>query len=188
MDSLLLNSFPYFNATRYKIVIKSRFSNLFENLKVKEIISKYEAQKSTDEESPKKKKIPINIRDILIRKEHKTSVVIRNIPKNIKINDLLQVFKEKSIDGFNLICIPSKVSHNCGFALINFKDPKSIVDLYSKIHQKKFPGSDNVCEVIYSHVQGIKRIRKNYLSKFIYDFSKEVTIENPKIDKEVLLQ
>ena len=137
------------------------------------------------------KKQLINLENIALGKEKRTTLMIRNIP--IKYTDeMLLKELEKFINKFNCLYLPYDFEKkgNRGYAFINFINPFHILLFYEKFQGKiwsKFE-SKKICELNLANFQGISEIKKhakNYKglkkpSFFIVTDNNNNNIEVPK--------
>ena len=157
----------YFNPQRFRIIVKSRFSELFEELN-----DQKENSKSTNKiKLVKEYKItyPIIIEDIKSGVNIKTTVIIKNIDHNITIDQLIALLNKKNIKNYDFIYFPIHLSlnQNFGFAIINFKSPKDIITFYHKFHKKNGNIQNSYFKLYYSYIQG-NSLKKMCNSKFLY--------------------
>ena len=131
---------------------KSRFDDFFKKEKKKEKINK---QTKCNEN-----KMELNLFKILNGKDKRTSLMIKNIPKEIDeinvIKWLLQLAK------LNYIYVPKdKLSNKIlGFAFINVCDYIDIIQLQRKLSFLQNDNKLKKIEVIYSYKQGVKSLSK----------------------------
>ena len=131
------------NRTYYK-KIDNKFNNNFNN--------------------SKKEKQVINLEDIALGKETRTTVMIRNIP--IKYNDEhlekeLELFEGK----YDCLYMPFDYEKggNKGYAFLNLKSPYHVL-LFHKVFCNKcwmFFESKKMCELNFANFQGIDEIKKH---------------------------
>ena len=106
----------------------------------------------------------INLENIALGKEKRTTLMIRNIP--IKYTDeMLLKELEKFVNKFNCLYMPYDFEKkgNRGYAFINFINPLHILLFYEKFQGKiwsKFE-SKKICELNLANFQGISEIKKH---------------------------
>ena len=116
----------------------------------------------------KSKNIPINLDNIALGKETRTTVMIKNIP--IKYDTKILLKELEHFDGkFNCLYMPYDYSKNGnkGYAFLNFVNPLHILLFYEWFHGKSwlFFESKKICDLYYANYQGIEEIKnhaKNY--------------------------
>ncbi|MCQ2816652.1 MAG: hypothetical protein MJ252_05220 [archaeon] len=181
-DERITNSIPFFNAQRYRIIVISRFASLFKELQsqspnFKE--RKTENNLSLTESPEEEAMIPgtqenisnqIDIEKIRNGTEIRTTIVLKNISKKNKIPDIVYLLRQNGISNYDLIYLPlkKKSKKNFGFAFINFKDPKYILDFYQKFQLKVNEQIGKFYQAFYCHIQGFQKIRNHYDAKFLY--------------------
>ena len=116
----------------------------------------------------KSKNISINLDNIALGKETRTTVMIKNIP--IKYDTKILLKELEHFDGkFNCLYMPYDYSKNGnkGYAFLNFVNPLHILLFYEWFHGKSwlFFESKKICDLYYANYQGIEEIKnhaKNY--------------------------
>ena len=140
-NELLDFLFPNFKKSE-----ESRFSKLFNENR-----SKINSQN---------KKLDLNGHKIFTGEDKRTTILIKNIPKNMTKNQLKMLIEK--IANINYIYIPlfMLTSDNLRCAYVNVVNSKSIIDIYLKMTKMKF-GYDNPntkIEISYSKLQGRKAL------------------------------
>lgn len=166
---------------RYKIVYQSRFTSFFNQLtkNTQQVIQQPILLPDNNKEEPsnhfskrelRKTLHPVDIDNIKNDSEKRTTVVLKNISKKLKMPDLLELFHKNSINGYDVVYFPLKRKSlkNFGFAFVNFTDPKSIIKFFEIFNRKADDDLLKPYEVFYCHTQGAKKIKKNYAAKFVY--------------------
>jgi len=114
--------------------------------------------------SSKKEKQVINLEDVALGKETRTTVMIRNIP--IKYTDEhlekeLEQFKGK----YDCLYMPFDYENggNKGYAFLNLTSPYHVLLFYEVFYNKcwMFFDSKKICELNYAIFQGTEEIRKH---------------------------
>ena len=74
----------------------------------------------------------INLEKIINEKDQRTTLMIKNIPRNIIQSYLMEIINTKFENLFNFFYLPIDFikKENAGYAFINFKNSKNIVDFY----------------------------------------------------------
>ena len=116
----------------------------------------------------KSKNIPINLDNIALGKETRTTVMIKNIP--IKYDTKVLLKELEPFDGkFNCLYMPYDYTKNGnkGYAFLNFVNPYHILLFYEWFHGKSwlYFESKKICDLYYANYQGIEEIKnhaKNY--------------------------
>ena len=114
--------------------------------------------------SSKREKQVINLEDVALGKEKRTTVMIRNVP--IKYTDKvleseLQQFKGK----YNCLYMPFDFENggNKGYAFLNLTSPYHVLLFYEVFYNKcwMYFESKKICELNYAVFQGIDEIKKH---------------------------
>ena len=145
---------PYSNELIYKQPFSLNTSSYYKN-------NKNSLFSSNDE--PKEKQI-INLEDVALGKEKRTTVMIRNIPIKYTIKVL-----EKELDYFNgkfdCLYMPFDYENggNKGYAFLNLVNPYHVLLFYEVFHGKcwSFFESKKICELNFANFQGINEIKKH---------------------------
>merc|ERR1712137_80728 len=105
-----------------------------------------------------KRQFALNISAVQDGTDHRTTLMIKNIPNKYTQKMLLANVDEthKGLYDFFYLPIDFKDKCNVGYAFINFIDPKSIVSFYQKLHNTKWDkfNSEKVCNIAYARIQG----------------------------------
>ena len=104
------------------------------------------------------KKIVID--DILIGKEKRTTLMLRNIPNKYSLINLVEEINSSFWGKYDYINLPIDYERklNLGYAFINFVDPMHIIMFYETYHNKKWSKyrSDKKMDMTYADRQGKK--------------------------------
>ena len=106
----------------------------------------------------------LNLDDIVMGKDTRTTVMIRNIP--IKYTDQILTNALNEFNGkYDCLYMPYdyEKNGNKGYAFINFVNPLHILYFYEKFNGKKWVHfeSSKICELNMAHFQGINEIQKH---------------------------
>ncbi len=175
----IMQHIPYFKPVRYRIIIKSRFTDLFEEIR-QEVLNNIIKERNLEEkEKLKERNIkeqdendsfkPIKVKRILNGKNQSKTVTIKKLPKDLTMRKLVDIFNEESIQGISLIYLPYKDNHNFGYAFVHFTEPKYLAAFYKKFHMQPFRGYDTLLEVVYCFIQGKCKIKNRYPMKYILE-------------------
>ena len=122
-------------------------------------------KKSFNPDSEKDKNI-INLMDIFLCKDLRTTVMIKNIPNKYTISSFLDEINVVFKDTYDIFYLPIDYINKCnlGFAFINFVEPFHIILFYELYRGKKWKrfNSDKKCELLYGKYQG----RQELISHF----------------------
>ena len=106
----------------------------------------------------------INLENVALGKETRTTVMIRNIPikySTIELEKELEPFEGK----YNCLYMPYDYENegNRGYAFLNLTDPYHILLFYDFFYNKSwlYYESKKVCELNYANFQGIEEIKKH---------------------------
>jgi len=104
----------------------------------------------------------INLMDIFLCKDLRTTLMIKNIPNKYTISSFLDEINTYFKFTYDIFYLPIDYVNKCnlGFAFINFVEPFHIIlfhELYSGKKWKKF-NSEKICELLYAKYQGKKEL------------------------------
>ena len=104
----------------------------------------------------------IKIDDIIIGKEKRTTLMLRNIPNKYTLNNVVDEIDRSFWGKYDYINLPIDYERklNLGYAFINFVDPMHIILFYETYHLKKWSKykSDKKMDMSYADKQGKKDI------------------------------
>ena len=104
----------------------------------------------------------IIIDDILIGKEKRTTLMLRNIPNKYSLINVVEEINSSFWGKYDYINLPIDYERklNLGYAFINFVDPMHIIIFYETYHNKKWSKyrSDKKMDMTYADKQGKKDI------------------------------
>ena len=143
-DKIIDLIFPYYERPE-----ESRFNKFFsENKKDKNMSTK----------------LQLNGHKILIGEDKRTTILIKNIPKNMTKNQLKIIIE--NIANINYIYIPLFMysADNLRCAFVNVINSKSIIDIYLKLKKFNFvyDNPNTKIEICYSKLQGKKALIDNF--------------------------
>jgi len=105
--------------------------------------------------------------------DKRTSIIIKNIPKNMTRNQFQMILE--NIANINYLYIPLSMltKDNLRCAFVNVVNPRSIIDIYLKLRKInfKYDNPNTKIEILYSILQGRKalinifREERNFLRK-----------------------
>ena len=131
------------------------------NVQIKNIPTK----KAFNPDSEKDKNI-INLMDIFLCKDLRTTVMIKNIPNKYTITSFLDEINVFFKNTYDIFYLPIDYINKCnlGFAFINFVEPFHIILFYELYRGKKWKrfNSEKKCELLYAKYQG----RQELISHF----------------------
>jgi RNA recognition motif-containing protein len=109
----------------------------------------------------------ISIEKIEKGEDKRTSVVIKNLPKNLTKDNLKKILE--GIGNINYLYLPydKVINRNLGFAFINVVNYKNIINLYKRLKEYKFENNEfkNNIEINYSKVQGKNNLSNMFAKK-----------------------
>lgn len=92
--------------------------------------------------------------------------MIKNIPNKFTKTFFLNLFTKDFKGKYDLFLLPTdlKDKKNFGYGFINFVNCFHIIHFLSLYNGKKWPNTNSlkVCEIVYSKMQGIKKMLKHY--------------------------
>jgi hypothetical protein len=132
--------------------------------------SKYTGIKQRNTPAEERAKYIINLEKIINEKDQRTTLMIKNIPRNIMQSYLMEIINKKFENLFNFFYLPIDFikKENAGYAFINFKNSKNIVDFYIEFNEKPWPFCPNrKCFISYARIQGFRAITQHFSSSNI---------------------
>ena len=109
-------------------------------------------------------KFKLNGHKIFIGEDKRTTILIKNIPRNMTKNQLKLILEK--IANINYIYIPLFMlsEDNLRYAFVNVINSKSIIDIYLKLRKMKFEYDNpkTKMEILYSKIQGKKALIENF--------------------------
>jgi len=110
------------------------------------------------------KKLQLNGHKIYTGEDKRTTILIKNIPKNMTKNQFKMVLEK--IANINYIYIPlfMLTRDNLRCAFVNVVNSKSIIDIYLKLRKINFmyDNPNTKIEISYSNLQGRKALIDNF--------------------------
>jgi hypothetical protein len=108
----------------------------------------------------------IDIEKIINEKDIRTTLMIKNIPSYISQVELLDKINLNHRDNFNFFYLPIDFNKktNAGYAFINFKSPKMIINFFLEFNSKPwgFKNSNKIAYVSYARIQGYRSISSHF--------------------------
>jgi len=96
--------------------------------------------------------------------DKRTSIIIKNIPKNMTRNQFQMILE--NIANINYLYIPLSMltKDNLRCAFVNVVNPRSIIDIYLKLRKInfKYDNPNTKIEILYSSLQGRKALINNF--------------------------
>ena len=132
--------------------------------------NKYTGIKQRNTPVEEREKYVINLEKIINEKDQRTTLMIKNIPRNIIQSYLMETINAKFENLFNFFYLPIDFikKENAGYAFINFKNSKNIVDFYIEFNEKPWPFCPNrKCFISYARIQGFRAITQHFSSSNI---------------------
>ena len=110
------------------------------------------------------KKLQLNGHKIFTGEDKRTTILIKNIPRNMTKNQLKLILEK--IANINYIYIPLFMlsADNLRCAFVNVVNSKSIIDIYLKLKKINFvyDNPNTKMEITYSQLQGKKALIDNF--------------------------
>ena len=110
------------------------------------------------------KKLQLNGHKIFTGEDKRTTILIKNIPRNMTKNQLKSILEK--IANINYIYIPLFMlsADNLRCAFVNVVNSKSIIDIYLKLKKINFvyDNPNTKIEITYSQLQGKKALIDNF--------------------------
>lgn len=113
-------------------------------------------------------KVSFNIclRDILEKKDSRTTLMIRNIPNKYTQKMLLQKIDINHYMKYDFFYLPIDPNNNCnvGYGFINFINPLYIPRFYEDMNAKRWEkfNSEKICQLAYARIQGLKGLLEHF--------------------------
>lgn len=110
----------------------------------------------------------INVDSINAGEDKRTTLMIKNIPVFLKQTDLIKhFFNSKYQNDYDFFYLPIDFCKNlnAGYAFINFKNPKLIVDFFLQYNNNPWniKGCPNkTCFLSYARIQGFSKIAAHF--------------------------
>ena len=131
---------------------------------------KYTGIKQRNTPAEERVKYVINLEKIINETDQRTTLMIKNIPRNVIQSYLMEIINKKFKNLFNFFYLPIDFikKENAGYAFINFKNSKHIVDFYIEFNEKPWPFCQNrKCFISYARIQGFRAITQHFSSSNI---------------------
>ena len=145
----------------------------FDNSNINSNVITNQNKKPNQEEEKNK----IDIFNIILHKDKRTTLMIKNIPNKYTINTFLEEINVDFKNKYDLFYLPIDYRNKCnlGFAFINFVDPFHIIDFYDSYRGKKWKrfNSDKKCELLYAKYQGKKELINHFEKGIVLSFESE---------------
>lgn len=135
---------------QYSFPMESRFTGFFNEDNTKK---------------QKKRAMLINIDLIKIGKDKRTTVMIKNIPNGLNHKNLLEELEIVQFVNYFYIPYNDNNTKILGFAFLNVKNYKYIIDIIDKITKHDnicTKGQNKHCEICYANIQGIRALIKTF--------------------------
>ena len=138
-------------------------SNNFNGINDKKLQFTGIIKRNTSHEERKKYKIIIE--DIINEKDQRTTIMLKNIPRDISQLFLMSFLNNKYKGKFNFLYLPidfvKKI--NVSYAFLNLKNSKDIIEIYLDLHDKPWSFCKNKNAYIsYARIQGFKSISEHF--------------------------
>lgn len=131
---------------------------------------KYTGIKQRNTPAEERAKYIINLEKIINETDQRTTLMIKNIPRHIIQSYLMDIINVKFKNLFNFFYLPIDFikKENAGYAFINFKSSKHIVDFYIEFNEKPWPFyQTRKCFISYARIQGFRAITQHFSSSNI---------------------
>ena len=119
----------------------------------------------------------INLMDIFLCKDLRTTIMIKNIPNKYTISSFLDEINTYFKFTYDIFYLPIDYVNKCnlGFAFINFVEPFHVILFYELYRGKKWKrfNSDKKCELLYAKFQGKKELISHFEKGKVLSFESE---------------
>ena len=152
-----------FNCNSNNINNNNQFQSTYSNKKK----STAQTRKKFKNKSPIDiSKNQINLMNIFLCEDNRTTLMIKNIPNKYTISSFLEEINIYFKHTYDVFYLPIDYVNKCnlGFAFINFVEPLHIIlfyELYRGKKWKKFK-SDKICELLYAKFQNKKELISHF--------------------------
>ena len=123
---------------------------------------RYNGIKKRNSSDKEKGSYKVDLYDIKLGNDMRTTIMIKNIPNKYDQKLLLDAINENHLNTYDFFYLPIDFKNRCnvGYAFINFKQPLSIINFYHEFNGKKWKkfNSEKVCLITYGRVQGFKSL------------------------------
>ena len=158
-DKLKMNNILYQNNFNILSVLNNNNQNLSNN----NIINNNNSYKNKKSQGNKN---IINLLDIFLCKDKRTTLMIKNIPNKYTISSFLEEININFKFTYDIFYLPIDYVNKCnlGFAFINFVEPFHIILFYELYRGKKWKkfNSEKICELLYAKFQGKKQLISHF--------------------------
>ena len=156
---------------RYKI-IQDKYNKILDIYN--QLINDIELNEKNINEDEKNK---IDILNIILQKDKRTTLMIKNIPNKYTINLFLDEINIDFKDKYDIFYLPIDYENKCnlGFAFINFVESLHIIEFYDLYRGKKWKkfNSEKICELVYAKFQGKKELINHFEKGKVLSFECE---------------
>ena len=119
----------------------------------------------------------INLMNILLCEDKRTTLMIKNIPNKYTISSFLEEINTYFKFTYDIFYLPIDYVNKCnlGFAFINFVEPFHIILFYELYRGKKWKkfNSDKICELLYAKFQGKEELIAHFEKGKVLSFESE---------------
>ncbi|KAJ1983095.1 hypothetical protein H4R34_001483 [Dimargaris verticillata] len=103
---------------------------------------------------------------IMSGEDNRTTFMIRNIPNKYTQKMLIDLLNESHFGQYDFVYLRMDFTNhcNCGYAFVNFMDPRSIITLAQRLVGKRWDkfNSDKVCSIRYADYQGKDQLVEHF--------------------------
>jgi len=135
------------------------------------------SQNQSKKQNQKEEKNKINIQNIILQKDKRTTLMIKNIPNKYTISTFLEEINIDFKNKYDIFYLPIDYTNKCnlGFAFINFVDSFHIIEFYDNYRGKKWKkfNSEKICELLYAKYQGKKELINHFEKGKVLSFESE---------------
>jgi hypothetical protein len=119
----------------------------------------------------------VNIENIILGKDKRTTLMIKNIPNKYTLNIIIKEININFKNKYDLFYLPIDYANKCnlGFAFINFVESLQIIEFYDLYKGKKWKkfNSEKICELLYAKYQGKKELIGHFEKGKVLSFENE---------------
>jgi hypothetical protein len=127
----------------------------------------YSGIKKRNTPDEERKKYVISIPNIINNKDMRTTLMIKNIPSHVNQVELLKIISKNYSKAYNFFYLPIDFNKklNAGYAFINFKSAKLIINFFLELENQPWdlPNCGNkICYLSYARIQGFRSICEHF--------------------------
>ena len=108
----------------------------------------------------------VSIEKLSSGEERRTTLMVRNIPNRFTKDAMILEFNKHFEGEYDFFYLPIDFNNKCnvGYAFINFKTPKAMIDFHQRYNGNTWPKfkSNKVCAITFARLQGREAMLKHF--------------------------